>query len=319
MKRLVAVHPTFFYKKIKQKIMKQYDVVILTENRFVNPPEITPYIKNVLWEDRLVQEALERKGLSVTRIAWENPNFDWSSARLALVRSTWNYSHQVEIFTKWFKKVQQLTQIVNVPEIIEWNMDKHYLKDLSDKGITIPPTIFAHKGDNISLKAFFEKGGWSEAVVKPTVSAGAKHTYCINAENISEFEAIFKEVIAQEDMIIQPFLKNVIERGEISLMVMNGKYTHAVIKKAKSGDFRVQEKWGGSVHHYNPTPEEMAFSEQAVAACEPTPQYARIDIAYDNEEQIVLIELELFEPELWFRFKPEAADELAESMFEFLL
>jgi glutathione synthase/RimK-type ligase-like ATP-grasp enzyme len=299
--------------------MKQYDVVILTENRFLNPVEVTPYIKNVIWEDQLVQEALERKGFSVATIAWEDANFDWSSTRIALVRSIWNYAYQIETFTKWFKKVQQKTQIVNVPEIIEWNMDKHYLKDLSDKGVLIPPTIFAHKGDDISLKAFFEKGGWSEAVIKPTVSAGAKHTYCINADNISEHEATFKEVIAQEDMIIQPFLKSVMERGEVSLMVMNGKYTHAVIKKAKSGDFRVQELWGGTVHHYNPTPEEMAFAEQAVAACSPTPQYARIDIAYDNDEQIVLIELELFEPELWFRFKPAAADELAESMFEFLL
>jgi glutathione synthase/RimK-type ligase-like ATP-grasp enzyme len=316
MKRLVAVHPTFFYKN---KIMKQYDVVILTEKSFVNPPEVTPYIKNVLWEDQLVQEALERKGLSVIRIAWEDTDFDWATTRIALVRSIWNYATQVESFIKWFKEVQQKTQIVNVPEIIEWNIDKHYLKDLSDKGIHIPTTIFAHKGDYISLKAFFEKGDWSEAVIKPTVSAGAKHTYRINAENISEHEAIFKEVIAQEDMIIQPFLKSVMERGEVSLMVMNGKYTHAVLKIAKPGDFRVQDNWGGTVHHYNPTPEEMAFAEQAVAACSPTPQYARIDIAYDNDEQIVLIELELFEPELWFRFKPEAADELAESMFEFLL
>ena len=299
--------------------MKQYDVVILTEKRYDNPSELTPYIANILLEDRLVKEALERKGLSVTRVAWESEDFDWSSARIALVRSTWNYAFEVEAFMKWFKEVQTKTQIVNIPEIIEWNMDKHYLKDLADKGIHIPPTIYAHKGDDISLKAFFEKGGWEEAVIKPTISAGAKHTYRINAENISEYSEIWEEVIAQEDMIIQPFLQNVMDRGEVSLMVMNGKYTHAILKIAKLGDFRVQDNWGGTVHHYNPTPEEMAFAEQAVAACDPAPQYARIDVAYDNDQKVTLIELELFEPELWFRFKPEAADELAESMFEFLL
>lgn len=298
--------------------MRKYDVVIITENRFVNTTEITPYIKNVLLEDQLIQEALERKGLSVIKVAWENEDFDWHSTKVALIRSLWNYAYTFEKFTKWFEKIQLETQIINPPEIIKWNMDKHYLSDLSDKGIRIPTTIYAHKGDNISLQMLFEKGGWSEAVIKPTVSAGGRHTYRINAENIETYSSIFEEVLTQEDMMIQPFLQNVMDNGEISLMVMNGKFTHAVLKIAKPGDFRVQDNWGGTVHHHTPTPEEIAFSEQTVAACNPTPEYARIDLAYDNDEKIALIELELFEPELWFRFKPESADDLADAVLKFL-
>lgn len=291
--------------------MKKYNIAILTESRYDTPTERTPYINNVILEDRLLQEALERQGLSVIRVDWANEDFDWTTVEIAIFRSTWDYSYQYEAFVNWMDRVKMQTQFLNILPLIRWNMDKHYFQDLIAKGIHLPPTIYAHRGDNITLKALFDSINSSEAVIKPTVSAGGKHTYRINTENVAEYEAIFQKVIQEEDMMIQPFLKNVMDRGEVSLMVMNGKYTHAVLKIAKPGDFRVQDNWGGTVHHYEPTPEEMRFAEAAVAACKPAPLYARIDIANDNKGNITLIELELFEPELWFRFYPKAADELA--------
>ena len=298
--------------------MKQYDIAILTESRYENPTQLTPYIENLLLEDRLIQEALERLGLKTIRLDWARKDFDWSTVKYALFRSTWDYMYDYEAFKKWFNIAQHQTQFINAASIIEWNMDKHYFLDLIKKGVNIPTTIYAHKGDNISLKALFEKGGWEEAVIKPSVSAGAKYTYRINASNISEHEKTFEEVLQNEDMMLQPFLKNVMERGEVSLMVMGGKYTHAVLKVAKAGDFRVQDNWGGTVQVYEPTEEEMKFAEFVVAACGFKPLYARIDIANDNDGNVTLIELEAFEPELWFRLYPKAADVLAEAIVDYI-
>ena len=296
--------------------MKKYDIAILTDSRYENPTKSGIYVENLLLEDKLIQEALERLGLKTIRLDWARKDFDWSMVKYALFRSTWDYIFNYEAFKKWFDTAKYQTQFINAASIIEWNMDKHYFLDLMQKGINVPTTIYAHKGDNISLKSLFEKAGWEEAVIKPTVSASAKHTYRINAANISEYGKAFEEVLQQEDMMIQPFLNSIMKRGEVSMMVMSGKYTHAVLKVAKAGDFRVQDNWGGTVQVYEPTTEEMKFAESVVAACDFAPLYARIDIANDNDGKVTLIELEAFEPELWFRLYPKAADILAKAIFD---
>lgn len=295
-----------------------YDIAILTEQRYENPIEIPAYVENILLEDRLLQEALEKRGLSVIRVDWARKDFDWSSVQYAIFRSTWDYMYRYKEFRVWYDTTKSQTKFINVPKLLEWNMDKHYFIDLAKKGINIPTTFYVHQGDNITLQTLFEQTGWEEAVIKPTISAGAKHTYRINAPNIEQYEPIFQKVLQKEDMMIQPFLKNVMERGEVSIMVMGGKYTHAVLKIAKAGDFRVQDDYGGTVHHYEPTPAEKAFAEAVVAACDTLPLYARIDIANDNEGAITLIELELFEPELWFRLKPSSVEDLADVVLKYI-
>ncbi|MEO1714779.1 MAG: hypothetical protein AAFU60_15725, partial [Bacteroidota bacterium] len=68
--------------------MATYDVVLLTEDRYENPTETNPYIDNVLLEDRLVQEALERQGLRCIRVSWSHPTFAWEEAQYGLFRTT---------------------------------------------------------------------------------------------------------------------------------------------------------------------------------------------------------------------------------------
>ena len=87
------------------------------------------------------------------------------------------------------------------------------------------------------------------------------------------------------------------------------------MKKAKPGDFRVQDDFGGSVEKYIPSEEEINFAENVVAACDPLPLYARVDMIWDNNNIPAVGELELVEPELWFRYYPKSADLLAESIY----
>lgn len=78
-------------------------------------------------------------------------------------------------------------------------------------------------------------------MLKPAIVDAARHTYRLNTENLTEHESIFRELIQHEVMLLQPFQHSVVEQGEMSLMVIGGKYSHAVPKQAKAGDFRVQD------------------------------------------------------------------------------
>ena len=116
-------------------------------------------------------------------------------------------------------------------------------------------------------------------------------------------------------MLFQEFQYEIQRKGEMSLIMINGQFTHAVLKKAKHGDFRVQDDFGGTVVDYVPNQEEIAFAEKAIAACPKETTYGRVDIFYDNESLLSIGELELIEPELWFRKHHAAADKLADAIF----
>ena len=291
-----------------------YDVVILTDNRYVNPKKTNWYIDQVLLEDKLLQSELENKGLKVCKKDWADPEFDWTLTKYAIFRTTWDYFERFDEFFSWLEDTKHKTTFINSTEIINWNIDKHYLQDLSKIGINIAPTRFIEKGDKITLSQLFDKTNWTEAVIKPAISGAARHTYRITPNNCKNYENIFQKLIAKEDMLFQEFMNNITSNGEISLIMIGGKYTHAVKKIAKKGDFRVQDDHGGKVEIYTATKEEITFAEDCLEASPFKPIYARVDIVYDNKNKPSLSELELIEPELWFRNNKESAELLAKEI-----
>lgn len=291
--------------------MKKYDVVVLTDSRYVNPLKTNTYISNVLREDELVINALKEKNLSVVKKDWNDSIFDWETTRSILFRSTWDYFDKFELFKKWFNKTKNKCLMINSTETIEWNIDKRYLLDLQEHQIPIPNSEFIKRGSSIDLSLLMQKKNWNEIVVKPTISGAAKNTYRLKEEEIIQFGPTWEKLIYKEDFIVQEFQNNVISEGEVAMIVIGGKFTHAVLKKAKEGDFRVQDDFGGSIAIYNPSEEMVKLAEKCTRILTPIPSYARVDIIWDNLRELAVSELELIEPELWFRLNPNAAQKLA--------
>ncbi len=294
--------------------MPQYDITLLTDARYVDPKPGDWYVENIMLEDALLRAALEARGLHVHRTNWDDPRFDWRETRFAMFRTTWDYFDRFPEFSKWLDATALKTQFLNPLPLIRWNMDKHYLQDLAAKGILIPPTDFIAQGDTRTLAQIAQASTWDEYVLKPAVSGAGRHTYRLHAGNLDAHEAIFRELIAQEAMLLQEFQRNVPLKGELTLMMMDGKFTHAVLKKAKAGDFRVQDDFGGTVYDQTPNAEEIAFAEQVIQACPSLPIYARVDMIWDNEGRLCVSELEAIEPELWMRKFPPSAEILADGI-----
>ena len=295
-----------------------FDITILTDHRYVSPTKIDEYIQNVLDEDNSLKIALEKRGLRVTRTNWDNPTFDWSSTRYVIFRTTWDYFDRFEEFSKWLEKTASKTQFINPKELIYWNIDKHYLNDLEEAGIRIPNTLFIEQGDQRKLEDIISQLDWAEYILKPVVSGGGRHTYRFDGKNRHQHDAIYSELIQNESMMLQEFQHQILTKGEVAFMVFGGKFSHAVLKKAKTGDFRVQDDFGGSIHAYNATEEEIKFIEKAVSACQPQPVYARVDVLWNNQDQLCIGEIELIEPELWFRMDKDSANACADAILQYL-
>ena len=288
-----------------------FDTLILTESRYLHPDESDWYTSQVHLEDGLVMDALQRQGLNVARRDWADPDQDWGQTRSVLFRTTWDYFDRYAAFSPWLDHVESCTRLLNESALIRWNIDKHYLGDLARAGINVVPTVYVEPGDRRSLTEVVAGLDWDELILKPAVSGAARHTYRFHADRAGEHEAAFGELIRHESMMLQPFQRGVLEQGELSLMVIDGKVTHAIRKTPKAGDFRVQDDHGGSVHPHQPSAEECAFAEAAVRAVPFDVLYARVDTIRDNAGRLAIMELEMIEPELFFRFAPAAADALA--------
>lgn len=288
--------------------MNTFDITILTDKRYLEDHASNEYIKHAFLEDRLLKEALERLGYSVHRTNWDDPDFDWTSTDFIYFRTTWDYFDRYTEFAPWLEDVCTKTKLINPKELIYWSLDKHYLLDLDRAGIRIPETVFVEPKETRTLSEIIESLSWKEFILKPAISGAGRHTYRFKKEKAVDHEAIFSELIAKESMLLQEFQSNILTKGEVAFMVFGGKFSHAVLKTAKEGDFRVQDDFGGTIQIYHPNETEIAFVEKAFSACSPLPIYARIDVIWDNEDQLCIGEIELIEPELWFRMDDKSAD-----------
>lgn len=296
--------------------MTKYDITLLTSSKYLKAEPGDEFAEIILEEDRLLAHALEKHGLKVTRTNWDNPEFNWADTGYVIFRTPWDYFNRYDEFAPWLREAAKVTKFINPVEIINWNIDKHYMLELQEAGINIPPTVFIEPGDKRTLLDITNELNWEEFILKPAISGGAWHTYRISKNNMAEYEAIFKELIKERSMLVQEYQESISQKGEVSYVVIDGTFTHAVLKKGKDSDFRVQENFGGTVHDYSPTREEIEFAQMVVKRSKPGILYARADVMWDNNGKLSLGELEVFEPALWLRKNPPAADIFARKVYE---
>ncbi|MBJ05116.1 MAG: hypothetical protein CMP65_04370 [Flavobacteriales bacterium] len=290
-----------------------HKIGVLTEERYLNPVENNWYIDNIITEDNLIVSELKRLNLDCSRVAWDSSE-DLSVFDFFVFRTTWNYFEKLNQFTEFLQKHRGHTTMINSYEQIIWNLDKRYLLELSMGGVNIPNSILVKKNSTVKLTDIIRQNKWKEIVIKPCVSAAAWSTYRISEDNVNGFEAVFKKLTTTNDMLVQEYQKNIESFGEVSIIMIDGNYSHAIKKLAKPGDFRVQDDFGGTIHEYRPSKKELIFAKNVISKINETPIYARVDIMVDNNGKIALSELELIEPELWFRRCPNSAKSLARAI-----
>jgi len=241
---------------------------------------------------------LERKGFEVNPEIWDNPEVDWGNYDIVLIRSTWDYYLKPAAFKNWVSQfLSSKTKLINSPEIVLKNSHKFYLKELADKGVSIIPTIFS--SEKIELETLKM---WEKIVIKPAVSAGSHET------EIFETTKLTQEVLDNKtrtgDWLVQPFLGEIKEAGEISMLFFGGKFSHAIQKVPKSGDFRVQKQFGANYLKFKPSNELLILAKNIVEIAGKESVYARID-GVITQNGFLLMEVEMIEPDLFFEYTPD--------------
>ena len=261
------------------------------------------------WRDPFADKALrlDAAGLTVEGRSWVDGE-DLDSFDLVLPLLAWGYHRDVDGWrTATADWEARGLPVRNVPSVLRWNSDKAYLGHLAAAGSPVVPTRFVHRVTEQALIEAAAEFGTEKLIAKPTISASAWQTIVWSpGETLDDGPA--------GAALIQPFLPTIFDEGEISLIHVDRNFTHAIRKRPKSGDFRVQPEWGGSITPHAPAPDEFAAAERILAAIDEPLLYARIDIARDLDGAPALMELELVEPDLYFQHDPAGGAAFVEAV-----
>lgn len=259
--------------------------------------------------DRLVAAALEERGLPVQSAPWDSIRPEDYPGALVCLRSTWDYHLRPAEFREWVGSFGRTRATLwNPPATVLWNLDKAYLQDLEQSGIPIPPTRWLRAGNRVDLGVLFGATGWPLAVLKPRVSASAHGTILVGPDSVLTPEDQAR--LSASGALLQQFVPQIQTRGEVSLMFLDGEYSHAASKEVAAGEFRVQPHLGGVARRVEATAALRAFGARVLAAV-PEWRYARVDVV-EADRGPLLMEVELIEPELFFTLAPEAAHRFAD-------
>lgn len=257
-------------------------------------------------EDILLIEFFKNKGLNIHREVWTNTSVDWADYDLVLFKSPWDYHEDIIKFYNWLEHLNQLNiKTINPYEIIKWNSDKHYLKDIADSGLAIIPTLFVEKNTSLRAASVFNQLNSEKIIIKPCIGAGSKNTFILTPENITSHQIAIDEFLKKEAFLIQPYIQEIESEGEWSLIFFDGKFSHSVLKKPRSGDFRVQHTHGGSIHPIKMNDKHLYAAEKYIRQHAERCLYSRVDGVIVNNT-FLLMELELIEPFLFLSYDPMA-------------
>ncbi|HEX7325417.1 MAG TPA: hypothetical protein VF292_08705 [Rhodanobacteraceae bacterium] len=279
--------------------------------------------------------ALRAAGADADAVAWDDPGTDWSRFDVAVLRSTWDYVERLPEFLAWADCTARHTRLLNPPDVIRWNTDKHYLADLAQTGVPVVPGKFVEPGANAgaAVDAFLQHlpgepppagAGIAsrDVVVKPAVGAGShdaqRHACSARDAIVAHVQRL---LVKRRSVLLQPYLDRVDAQGETALLFFNGAFSHAIRKgpllrrgAPSAAPGHVTE----SIAPRTPIAAELSVARSALDAIPFTRPllYARVDLIHADDGTPRLLELELTEPSVFVAQAAGAAARLAAAIVD---
>ena len=259
------------------------------------------------WAYEVEAAVLLRAGFSVEARPWTEAG-DLGGFDLVSPLVAWGYHEDPPLWHALLDRIERDgVPMLNPVPLLRWNSDKRYLVELAAKGVATIPTRMSESLCEADLDAARSEFG-DVLVIKPPVSASAYGTH-----RLRRGDSVPPDALARP-MMMQPFLQSISDEGEYSVMLFGGRFSHAIVKRPKAGDYRVQPHLGGSEQPCEPPAGAIDLAHAALGAAPAKAAYARVDMVRDNDGNLAIIELELIEPALWLQHAPDGGDSFAAAL-----
>ena len=245
-------------------------------------------------------------------IAWDDETADWSRFDAAIIGTAWDSWDKQDAFLSKLDDIAQQTRLFNPPELVKWNIHKSYLREMEARGARLIPTVWLEAPNPQAVSAAFDTLESDDIVLKRQVGAGADGQHrlkrCAPVPHMPH------------PMMAQPFLKAILEEGEFSFIFIDGVFSHALVKRAAKGDYRIQSSYGGTDHPVTPPPADLAAARAMLDAVETPdgqpPLYARVDMLRAPDGGLLLMEVEIIEPFLYPLEGPGLGRRMADALIK---
>jgi glutathione synthase/RimK-type ligase-like ATP-grasp enzyme len=282
---------------------------------FVAPPGVPAGWDPEAGIDATLRRSLADRGVRVHLPLWTDEQVDWAGFDLAVVRTVWDYVDDRDRFVAWAQRTASQVELLNPAEVLRWNTHKSYLLELEERGAPVVPTAWLARGDRIVLDELCRSRDWVEVVVKPAVAAGSAGVLRVGAARGERAagQAHLEDLLTHGDVMVQPFRAG-IAQGELSMVIVEGRVTHAVRKRPTGGEYRVQGRFGGSYAREEPSADAVALAEWIVGAIGVPLLFARVDLVAADDGTLELSELEATEPDLYLGLSDQGNTTLTDAI-----
>lgn len=266
--------------------------------------------------DELLREELMLAGVDVLEPSWRDTSFDWSAVDLAVVRTAWDYTSDLPGFLSWISRTAVSTRLLNPPEALFWSSSKLYLFDLQAAGVPVVPSALISRGEDLRSEAdaMSLSTGCGRLVVKPLVAVGASGAAVFESSEEGLEAAVGHALLLDKDVVIQPYRPGITD-GELSVVILDGEFSHAVMKVPRPGEFRVQSIYGGRYTPAFPGEAALEVASAASSLVPGEPAFCRVDMI-EHDGAFEVSEVEAVEPDLYLGVHPSAAARLAEVLID---
>jgi hypothetical protein len=270
-------------------------------------PELDP-------DDQRLYAPLAEHGITAEAAVWDDPDVDWSTYDLVVLRNPWDYFYRRDEFVAWARGVPTLA---NPAAVVEWNTDKRYLGSLAAADVRVVPTTWIGPDDEFEAPD-------GEYVIKPAVSAGSKDTGRYGPADADLARGHVADLQAAGRLVmVQPYLPAVDTYGETALLFFADpatgrmEFSHAIRKgpmltgpyTGVDGLYKAE-----AITARTPTDAEHALARATLDAAPEGLLYARVDVIPGPDGEPVLVELELTEPSVFLEYAAGAAKRFADAI-----
>lgn len=254
----------------------------------------------------LLGRGFSMTGDTIEDVSWDDATVDWSRFDAVIIGTTWDYWDRLDEFLEALSRISKSTRLYNRFDLVRWNIHKTYLKDLEAGGAQLIPTLWIDEMTEDKARAAFAELGADDLVFKRQIGAGAHGQHRLKAGDPIPH--------MPHPMMVQPFLPMIEKEGELSFIFVDGELSHALIKRAAAGDYRIQSLYGGVEAKIEPSETDHAAARAILSALGEPPLYARVDMLRGEDGSLLLMELEMIEPYLYPVQGPQIGERLARAV-----
>lgn len=243
----------------------------------------------------ILRKGFAPEGLELTPVRWVDPEMDWTRFAAVLVNCAWDYQDRHEEFLATLDRIAGLgVPVFNDPATVRWNIRKTYLREFEAKGIAVIPTLWPEAPSADDIAEAMRVFGVDDVVLKRQVGGGARAQVKYSRSALPA-----PGPVMDRPGMIQPFIPSIASEGEYSFLFVDGEFSHVLVKRPKSGDYRIQEAYGGTSETVDPAPKDRAAAQAVLDVMDAPPLYARVDMVRGADGGLMLMELEVLEPYLY--------------------